>query len=109
MPTRVDVPAARRYEPDIEATVYFCCVEALQNASKHAGASARATIGLCEREGALLFEVADDGPGLDPAQAVSGVGMTSMRDRLEAIGGDLRIESTPGAGTRVLGTIPLRG
>ena len=109
MPTRVDVPAARRYEPDIEATVYFCCVEALQNASKHAGAGARVTIGLREKEGALLFEVVDDGPGLDPAQAVSGVGMTSMRDRLEAIGGDLRIESTPGAGTRVLGTIPLRG
>jgi len=107
IPTRVDASAARRYEPEIEATVYFCCVEALQNAAKHAGEGARATVGLRESEGALLFEIADNGSGLDPAQAALGVGMTNMRDRLEAIGGELRIEATVGAGTRVLGTIPL--
>jgi signal transduction histidine kinase len=54
-----------------------------------------------------LFEVADDGPGLDPARTTFGTGLTNMRDRLEAIGGDLRIESTLGRGTRVVGTIPL--
>ena len=91
----------------VEATVYFCCLEALQNAGKHAGEGARATMRLYEDEDALLFEVADDGPGLDPARTTFGTGLTNMRDRLEAIGGDLRIESTIGRGTRVVGTIPL--
>jgi signal transduction histidine kinase len=107
IPTRIEAPAARRYDPEIEATVYFCCLEALQNAGKHAGQGARATIRLWEEEDALLFEVADDGSGLDPALAGSGTGFTNMRDRLEAIGGGLRIESTLSRGTRVTGTIPL--
>jgi signal transduction histidine kinase len=108
IPTHVEATAARRYEPEIEATVYFCCVEALHNAAKHAGEDARATIRLCEKESALLFEVVDDGSGLDPAQTTFGAGLTNMRDRLDAVGGILRVESTLGAGTRVLGTIPLR-
>jgi signal transduction histidine kinase len=107
IPTRIEAAAARRYDPEIEATVYFCCLEALQNAGKHAGQGARATIRLWEEEDALLFEVADDGSGLDPARASSGTGFTNMRDRLEAIGGGLRIESTLSRGTRVTGTIPL--
>ena len=52
-------------------------------------------------------QVADDGSGLDPARTGLGAGLTNMRDRLEAIGGGLRIESTLGRGTRVVGTIPL--
>jgi class 3 adenylate cyclase len=51
--------------------------------------------------------VADNGSGLDPARTAFGAGLTNMRDRLEAIGGGLRIESTVGRGTRVVGTIPL--
>jgi signal transduction histidine kinase len=105
--TRLEVDEARRYEPEIEATVYFCCLEALQNAAKYAGDGARATIRLREKENALLFEVADDGSGLDPARTTFGAGLTNMRDRLEAIGGDLRIESNLGQGTQVVGTIPL--
>src|SRR6266508_1474458 len=107
IPTRIEAPAARRYDPEMEATVYFCCLEALQNAGKHAGSGARATIRLREEEDALLFEVADDGSGLDPARTSSGTGFTNMRDRLEALGGSLRIESTLSRGTRVVGTIPL--
>jgi signal transduction histidine kinase len=107
IPTRVEAAAGRRYGPEIETTVYFCCLEALQNAAKHAGEDARATIRLREKEDALLFEVADDGSGLDPARTGFGVGLTNMRDRLEAVGGGLRIESTVGRGTRVVGTIPL--
>ena len=107
IPTRIEAPAARRYDPEMEATVYFCCLEALQNAGKHAGPGARATIRLREEEDALLFEVADDGSGLDPARTSSGTGFTNMRDRLEALGGSLRIESTLSRGTRVFGTIPL--
>ena len=107
IPTRLEAAAIRRYEPEIEATIYFCCVEALQNAAKHAGEGARATIQARETEDALLFEVADNGSGLDPARTAFGAGLTNMRDRLEAIGGGLRIESTVGRGTRVVGTIPL--
>jgi len=107
IPTRLAAAGDGRYAPEIEAAVYFCCVEALQNAAKYAGEGARATIRLSEKEDALLFEVVDDGPGLDPARTTLGAGLTNMRDRIEAIGGDLRIESTLGRGTRVVGTIPL--
>ena len=105
--SRLEAATSRRYEPEIEATVYFCCLEALQNAAKYAGDGARATIRLSEKEDALLFEVADDGSGLDSARTTFGTGLTNMRDRLEAVGGDLRVESTLGRGTRVVGTIPL--
>jgi signal transduction histidine kinase len=104
---RLEAAPVDRYDPEVEGTVYFCCVEALQNAAKHAGDGARATIRLWEQEGALRFEVADDGSGLDPARTTFGAGLTNMRDRLEALGGDLRINSSPGGGTRVAGTIPL--
>ena len=96
-----------RYPAPVEATVYFCCVEALQNAGKHAGPGASATMRVGEREGGLVFEVSDDGVGFDPAIATRGTGLTNMADRLGAIGGRLRIESTPGRGVRVAGTIPL--
>jgi signal transduction histidine kinase len=106
IPTRVEASAAGRYGADVEAAVYFCCVEALQNASKYAGEGSRATLRLWEEEGGLLFEVGDDGPGIGP-RAGRGAGLTNMRDRLGAIGGSLRIESVAGRGTKVVGTIPL--
>jgi signal transduction histidine kinase len=86
--------------------VYFCCLEALQNVAKHAGDGLRATISLREQEGALVFEVADDGVGFDP-RSERGAGLTGMADRIGAIGGRLRVESTRGVGTRVVGTVPL--
>ncbi len=107
IPTRVDADGARRYDPTVEATVYFCCLEALQNAAKYAGEGARATVRVWEDEGGLLFEVADDGSGFDPARGGLGAGLTNMQDRVGAIGGNLRIESAPGGGTRVVGAIPL--
>jgi len=105
--TRIEPAGVGRYEPEIETTVYFCCLEALQNAAKHGGEGVRATIRLWEEEDALLFEVADDGVGLDAGRTAFGAGLTNMRDRLEAVGGGLRIESTVGRDTRVVGTIPL--
>ena len=107
IPTRVEAATDRRYSAAIETTVYFCCIEALQNAAKHAGGGIRATIRLRQADDALVFEVADDGSGLDPARATAGAGLTNMRDRLEAMGGGLRIDSRRGRGTRVTGTIPL--
>ena len=96
-----------RYPADIEAAVYFCCLEAMQNACKHAGEGA--TVRLCVREeaGTLTFEATDDGAGFDPARRDLGAGLLNMADRLGAFGGCLRIDSAPGQGARVIGTVPL--
>jgi signal transduction histidine kinase len=107
--TRIEAAAIGRYPPQVETTVYFCCLEALQNAGKHAGQAAAATLRVREDEGGLLFEVSDDGAGFDPARGANGAGLANMTDRLGAIGGTLRIESSPGRGARITGTIPLPG
>ncbi len=95
-----------RYSPEVEAAVYFCCLEALQNAAKHAPQS-RVTVRVWEDSGGLLFSVSDDGPGFDAARARGGHGFTNMADRLGAIGGTVRWESEPGHGARIMGSIPL--
>jgi signal transduction histidine kinase len=95
-----------RYTPDIEAAVYFCCLEALQNAAKHAQ-GATVAVRLWEESGGLLFAVTDDGPGFDVAKARGGHGYMNMADRLGAIGGTVRWQSEPGHGATVQGSIPL--
>ncbi|HXW87413.1 MAG TPA: histidine kinase [Streptosporangiaceae bacterium] len=95
-----------RYHADIEAAVYFCCLEALQNAAKHAP-GCTVQIRLWEESGGLLFAVSDDGPGFDTAVARSGHGYMNMADRLGAIGGTVRWQSEPGHGATVQGSIPL--
>jgi signal transduction histidine kinase len=107
LPTRLETGTLRRYSPEVEATVYFCCLEALQNASKHAGADARATIRLWVEQDALQFEVADDGPGFEVETLRRGAGLTNIGDRLGALGGSLSIRSSPGDGTRVTGVVPV--
>ena len=107
VPARLDATAVDRYPPAVEATVYFCCLEALQNTAKHAGENASATVRLGETGGRLVFEVADDGRGFDSTRGGGGAGLANMTDRLGAIGGTLRIESAPGRGARIAGTIPL--
>ena len=109
LPTRVEAGQLGRYPAEVEAAVYFCCLEALQNAAKHAGAGASATVRLWADADGLHFEVADDGAGFDAASRRRGAGFVNMDDRLGAIGGSLRVEATPGAGTRILGTVPPRG
>ena len=107
LPTRVQAGSLGRYPADVEAAVYFCCLEAMQNACKHAGE--RATIRLRVREdaGTLTFEVTDDGAGFDAAGRGLGAGFLNMADRLGAFGGRLRVDSAPGRGTRVTGTVPV--
>ncbi len=105
--TRVEAAAIGRYPAQVEATVYFCCLEALQNAGKYAGPDAAAIVTVQEKEGGLLFAVSDDGAGFDPAREPRGAGLANMTDRLGAIGGTLRVESSPGRGARIIGTIPL--
>jgi signal transduction histidine kinase len=106
VPARVETDTMGRYRPDVEATVYFCCLEALQNVGKHAGRDARATLRVWEEQGGLRFEVADDGAGFDPQADPRGSGLTNMSDRLGALGGRLSVISAPGDGTRVAGAIP---
>ncbi len=73
---------------------------------KYAEAS-EATVRLVDNEGTLAFEVADDGAGFDATTARKGTGLTNMSDRAEALGGNVRVESQLGAGTRVCGTLPV--
>jgi signal transduction histidine kinase len=108
LPTDVTAEELGRFGPEVEAAVYFCCLEALQNAGKHAGEGATATIRVWKEEGALLFEVADSGAGFDPASRPHlGAGFTNMSDRVGAIGGSLKVQSAPGQGTKIAGRIPV--
>jgi signal transduction histidine kinase len=95
-----------RYPEPVEITVYFCCVECLQNAAKHAGDGASVTITLSESDRGLEFCVEDDGAGFDPATVARGSGLTNLADRVAAAGGTLQIDSRPGQGTRVTGCVP---
>ncbi|HEX2850631.1 MAG TPA: GAF domain-containing sensor histidine kinase [Acidimicrobiales bacterium] len=101
----VDAGGAGRHATATEAAVYFCCLEALQNAAKHAPGS-HVDIRAWTEGGELRFEVADDGPGFDPAAAHGGQGFQNMSDRIGAIGGVLTWDSAPGKGTRVRGRVP---
>ena len=97
-----------RCSPTVEAAIYFCAMEAVQNATKHAGSHARVTITLGRDRERVRFAVADDGVGMDPSAADGdGDGLTSMRDRIGAVSGELEITSTPGRGTTVRGSVPL--
>ena len=106
LPVTVTAEPIARYSAEIEAAIYFCCLEALQNAAKHAD-GARVQVRVWEESGGLLFSVSDDGPGFDAESARRGHGFVNMADRLGAIGGTVRWESQPGQGARILGSVPL--
>lgn len=108
IPAELVTNGSRRYPPDVEAAVYFCCLEALQNASKHAGEDARAVISLVEHGGRLMFTVTDDGRGFDAARTSSSHGLRNMNDRLGAVGGTMTVRSSDGEGTTVAGSILLK-
>jgi signal transduction histidine kinase len=105
-PVRVDGESVGRYPREIESTVYFCALEAMNNIAKYAEATA-ASVRLEQRDGILRFTVRDDGRGFDPRAAVGGTGLQGMTDRLEAVGGSLLVESVIGSGTTVTGTVPV--
>lgn len=91
----------------IESAIYFCSMEAIQNVVKHAGDEVRATATLGRDGGRATFAIADDGVGMDTSAPGDGDGLGGMRDRIGAVGGELRIASTPGVGTTVRGTVAL--
>jgi signal transduction histidine kinase len=106
VPASVDVSGEDRYSQDVEAAVYFCCLEALQNVAKHAPGASEVAISL-ERNGDLRFAVRDDGPGFDPE--IAGNGLVNMRDRVAAVGGTLEIKTARGGGTEIVGSVPVGG
>jgi signal transduction histidine kinase len=94
-----------RFATEVEAAVYFCILEALQNAHKHAVGARRIVVTL---DGSapqqLRFSVRDDGAGA--AAIAAGAGITNMQDRLAGVNGQFDISSTPGVGTVVQGCVP---
>jgi len=106
MPVRIHAAGLTRRSAAVETAVYFCCLESLQNAAKHAGRDASVTVHVSQFQGHLGFTVEDDGVGFDPDGVRRGAGLDNLAERLAALGGTLRIDSRPGRGTRVTGHLP---
>lgn len=113
------IPADRRFPPKVEAAVFFCCLEAVNNARKHAP-GANVTVRVSEGDGALRFTVSDDGPGFTSqsesegagtgtgsATGSGGRGLRNVTARIAAVGGTMSIYSIPGAGTTIDGAVAL--
>jgi len=106
MPVTVAAEGIGRFGQDVEAAVYFCVLEALQNVAKYAQAS-NVKVRVSADPAHLAFEVTDDGAGFDPETGRMGSGLQGMSDRLAALGGTVELRSAPGAGTTVSGSLPI--
>ena len=106
LPCDVDVDLPGRFAQDVETAAYFCILEAMQNAGKHAGEAARITVKARGQDGRLVVELCDDGVGFDPEAISLSHGFVNMRDRIGALGGDLVVWSAPGAGAQITASIP---
>ena len=110
LPVRVAAGDLKRIRPEVESAIYFACLEAIQNAIKHAEDATAVEVRI-EDGDALRFEVSDDGRAADTAwltaESNGGAGLTNMRDRIAALGGEVTVDSRPGVGTTVRGVIPL--
>jgi len=107
LPVTLDAESIGRYPRDVEAAVYFIVLEALQNTAKYADASA-AEVHLFEQNGDLRFKISDDGAGFDKGRIPNGAGLNGISDRMDTVGGSWHIESSPGSGTRLEGTVPVK-
>jgi signal transduction histidine kinase len=105
LPVELTVEEMDRPAPEVEAALYFCCLEALQNAAKHSGAS-RTVARVSRVAQGVELVVSDDGDGFWPASVSSGSGLANMRDRAESVGGVLRVDSRPGRGTVISIRVP---
>jgi signal transduction histidine kinase len=101
-PIELDVLEGR-LPPRVEATAYFVTCEGLANVTKHAQAT-RASVCIARHNGLLAVEISDDGVG--GARPLEHSGLSGLADRVEALGGHLRVESHAGGGTRLLAEIP---
>ena len=118
IPVSIEADAIGRYPQEIEAAVYFCVLETLHNLARHA--DARASVRLSVSDGDLRFEVTDDSQGPEPGTGRPGTGrpgtgrpgtgrpgadLQAMADRIDALGGEILIDSGPGRGTRINGSV----
>lgn len=100
--------ADQRFDADVEACLYFCALQAIQNVVRHAG-NAACTVALDADAAGIRFALSDGGAGFDPATTPRGMGMDIMQDRIDALEGSLVVTSAPGAGTTIAGTVPVQG
>ena len=107
VPVTVVAESVGRFDRDVEAGVYFCVLEALNNVAKYAGAS-HVEVRLRLHGDTVMFEVRDDGAGFDADATSHGTGLQGMTDRVTALGGTIAITSEPGQGTTVTGAVPFR-
>ncbi len=105
IPVRLTTQDVGRYATGVESAAYFCCLEALQNAAKHSGAS-EIRVDLRGERDSLSLTVVDDGSGFDPTSTPAGAGLSNIRDRAEAVGGRVSTESARGRGTRTTVVLP---
>ena len=113
IPIRVSGVRLRRLPARVETALYRIVQEALRNAAKHSEAR-HVNVGIDVAERRVRCSIRDDGKGFDPGatmdgKRIGGLGMVGMRERLDALGGDLVIRSTPGRGTELRITVPLEG
>jgi signal transduction histidine kinase len=104
---RVGATNVGRLGAPVEAALYFCAVEAIHNAAKHAGPSANVEVSLTEQPDTVEFQIDDDGRGFDTTAATEGSGLVNMVDRIGALGGTLEVASTPGQGTTIVASVPV--
>ena len=104
VPVQQNLQGLGRYPASVEAALYYCCSEALQNAAKHGGPGTTVTLTARANERRLSLTITDTGVGFDPATI--GNGLSNMTDRLSAIGGRLAIDTAPGRGSRIAAVVP---
>ena len=108
IPVTIDAIDVGRLPTPVEAALYFCCMEAVQNAAKHSGAG-EVRVRFSGDSDRWRLVISDDGAGFDQAQGAAGVGLLNMRDRLDAVGGTVTVRSQPGRGTTVTAVVPRTG
>ncbi|HEX6222126.1 MAG TPA: sensor histidine kinase, partial [Acidimicrobiia bacterium] len=106
IPVEVKSEMVGRHPKTVESAIYFVVAEVMTNAVKHSDSS-RIEITLSDTDRQLMAEIADDGVGFDPRLTGDGHGLVNIRDRIEALGGEVHFESAVGAGTRVSARIPI--
>ncbi len=99
------VDATNRCDPQAEVIVYFCVIQALANVDAYAAGSS-VVVRVRAEMGRVSFSVADDGPGTEPERLHAGGDVRDMRDRVEAVGGELHATTTLGSGTVISGSVP---
>ena len=102
------IGSARRSSEEAEAALYFSCLEAIQNAAKHAGRGAWVTLALQQDHETLTARIEDNGRGFDPDRIAEGVGLRNIRDRVSGPGSAVKLTSSPGQGTVLTITLPWR-